>query len=110
MYKMGTKFKLCDRMRICYNLVCSTIHVDETQHNQKIEEIAKMMAQDGISADEQDTAKLQRYKILVMSECSLGDTDAMQFVYEALLYRKLKNSNATGDPLQKGSEFGAGFS
>lgn len=84
--------------------------MDETQHNQKIEEIAKMMNQDDISPDEQDLAKLQRYKIRVMTDCSLGDADAMQFVYEALLYRKLKSSNASGDPLHKGSEFGAGFS
>ena len=33
----------------------------------------------------------------------------MKIVYEALLYRKLKNSDS-GDVLEKGADFGAGFS
>jgi len=33
----------------------------------------------------------------------------MKLVYESLLYRKLKNSDS-GDILEKGSDFGAGFS
>ena len=84
--------------------------MDETQHNQEIEEIANMMVHDNISPDEQDESKLQKYKFQVMSDCSLGDADAMQLVYEALLYRKLKSADGSHDPLQQGSKFGAGFS
>ena len=35
--------------------------------------------------------------------------NAMNLVYETLLYRKLKNSES-GDILEKGNDFGAGFS
>ena len=86
------------------------MRVDESQYNREIEEIANMMVHDGISADEQDVAKLKKYKLRAMSDCSLADEDAMQLVYEALLYRKLKSSDKSADPLQKGSKFGAGFS
>ncbi len=84
--------------------------MDESAYNQKIEDVANMMIHDNISPDEQDESKLQKYKQLLISDCSLGEKDAMQLVYEALLYRKLKVSDASGDPLQKGNEFGAGFS
>ena len=84
--------------------------MDEAQHNREIEVIANLMVHDNVSPDEQDESKLQKYKLQVMSDCSLGEEDAMQLVYETLLYRKLKNSDASGDPLQKGNEFGAGFS
>ena len=84
--------------------------VDEAQHNREIEEIANLMVHDNISPDEQDESKLQKYKLRVMSDCSLGEADAMQLVYEALLYRKLKSSDGSDDPLRKGSKFGAGFS
>lgn len=84
--------------------------MDEAKHNQEIEEIANMMVHDNISPDEQDESKLQKYKLQVMSDCSLGDADAMHLVYEALLYMKLKSSDHSSDPLQKGNEFGAGFS
>lgn len=84
--------------------------MDELQYNREIESIANLMVHDNISPDEQDESKLQKYKLQVISDCSLDEGDAMQLVYEALLYRKLRNSDASGDPLQKGNEFGAGFS
>ena len=88
---------------------CCITYVDE-QHNQRIEEIANIMIHDGVSPDEQEDSKLQKYKIRAMSDYMLKDKEAMQIVYEALLYRKLKSTDTSRDPLQKGNEFGAGFS
>ena len=83
--------------------------MDESKYNEEIEKIANLMIHDGVSYDEQDSEKLSKYKEHVMSDCGLDDKDAMDLVYESLLYRKLKNSDS-GDPLQKGDQFGAGFS
>lgn len=83
--------------------------MDENQYNSLIEKIATMMEKDGLSVDEQNTQKLQKYKDQVKSHSNLNDDDTMKLVYESLLYLKLKNSDS-GDPLQKGDEFGAGFS
>jgi hypothetical protein len=67
------------------------------------------MVHDDISPDEQDDAKLQKYKNQIKEDCDLDDEKAMKMVYETLLYRKLKNSDSS-DVLEKGNEFGAGFS
>jgi hypothetical protein len=83
--------------------------MDENQYNSLIEKIATMMENDGLPIDEQNTLKLQKYKDQVKSNSNLNDEDTMKLVYESLLYLKLKNSDS-GDPLQKGDEFGAGFS
>ena len=83
--------------------------MDENQYNTEIEKIANLMVHDDLSYDEQDSQKLEKYKNQVMSDCNLTDDDAMKLVYETLLYRKIKNSDS-GDPLQKGDQFGAGFS
>ena len=83
--------------------------MDENQYNKEIEKIANLMVHDDLSYDEQDSQKLEKYKNQVMSDCNLTDDDAMKLVYETLLYRKIKNSDS-GDPLQKGDQFGAGFS
>ena len=83
--------------------------MDEAQQNSEIEKIANLMVHDGISADEQDTAKLEKYKNQIKEDCNLNDDDAMKLVYETLLFRKLKSSDS-GDLLDKGSDFGAGFS
>jgi hypothetical protein len=83
--------------------------MDENQYNSLIEKTATMMEKDGLSIDEQNTQKLQKYKEHVKSNSNLNDEDTMKLVYESLLYLKLKNSDS-GDPLQKGDEFGAGFS
>lgn len=82
--------------------------MDESQYNSQIEKIATMMENDHLSIDEQNIQKLQKYKNQAKLDSSLNDEDAMRLVYESLLYLKLKNSD--GDPLQKGDEFGAGFS
>ena len=83
--------------------------MDENQYNSLIEKIATIMEKDGLSVDEQNTQKLQKYKDQVKSNSNLNDEDTMKLVYESLFYLKLKNSDS-GDPLQKGDEFGAGFS
>ena len=83
--------------------------MDEVQHNSEIEKIANLMVHDNISLDEEDVAKLKKYKNQIKEDCGLDDEKAMDLVYETLLYRKLKNSDS-GDILDKGTDFGAGFS
>ena len=83
--------------------------MDENQQNSEIEKIANLMLHDGVSFDEQDVMKLEKYKNLIKDDCNLDDENAMKLVYETLLYRKLKNSDS-GDVLEKGTDFGAGFS
>ncbi len=83
--------------------------MNEEQHNSQIEKIANMMLEDKISLDEQDINKLQKYKNQIISDYELNNDDAIKLVYEALLYLKLKNSDGE-DPIQKGDQFGAGFS
>ena len=83
--------------------------MDENQQNSEIEKIANLMLHDGVSFDEQDVVKLEKYKNLIKDDCNLDDENAMKIVYETLLYRKLKNSDS-GNVLEKGTDFGAGFS
>ena len=83
--------------------------MDEQQQNLQVEKIANMLLADKVSADEQDPSILEKYKTQTMSDCNIGEDDALKIVYEALLYLKLKNS-PDSDPLQKGDQFGAGFS
>ncbi len=83
--------------------------MNEEQQNSEIEKIANLMVHDGISPDEQDETKLEKYKNLIKDDFSLDDDASMKLVYETLLYRKLKNSDS-GDILEKGTDFGAGFS
>jgi len=83
--------------------------MNEEQYNSQIEKIANMILEDNVSIDEQDTGKLQKYKEQTISDCNLSEDDAIKLVYEALLYLKLKNSEGT-DPIQRGDQFGAGFS
>lgn len=83
--------------------------MDESQRNSEIEKIANLMVHDDVSADEQDESKLEKYKIQIKEDFNINDDEAMKLVYETLLFRKLKNSDS-GDILEKGNEFGAGFS
>ena len=82
--------------------------MDEDKQNSEIEKIANLMIHDGISLDEEDITKLEKYKNQIKEDCSLDDDEAMKIVYETLLYRKLKNSDS-GDILEKGNEFGTSF-
>ena len=83
--------------------------MDEEKQNLEIEKIANLMVHDDISSDEQDPAKLEKYKNQIKSDCDIDDEEAMKIVYETLLYRKLKSSDSS-DMLEKGTDFGAGFS
>ena len=83
--------------------------MDDNQQNLEIEKIANLMLHDDISFDEQNVAKLEKYKNQIKEDCSLDDDGAMKLVYETLLYRKLKNSDSSG-VIEKGTDFGAGFS
>ena len=89
--------------------------------NREVERIANMLLHDGISADEQDADKLGAYADKVdLKACGIPETGknahekALAVVYEALLYRKMRMSdqrNGDGkDILDRGSDFGAGFS
>ncbi len=83
--------------------------MDESKQNSEIEKIANLMVHDNVSLDEEDVAKLEKYKNIIKEDCNLDDENAMNLVYETLLYRKLKNADS-GDILEKGNDFGAGFS
>lgn len=83
--------------------------MNEDQQNLEIEKIANLMVHDDISSDEQDPVKLEKYKNQIKSDCDVNDEEAMKIVYETLLYRKLKSSDSS-DMLEKGTDFGAGFS
>ena len=83
--------------------------MDEDQQNSEIEKIANLMIHDDLSVDETDEEKLENYKNQIKEDCNIDDEQAMKIVYETLLYRKLKNSDS-GDILDKGNDFGAGFS
>ena len=83
--------------------------MDDSERNSEIEKIANLMVHDNVSLDEQDILKLEKYKNQIKDDCNLDDEDAMKIVYETLLFRKLKSSDS-GDLLDKGNDFGAGFS
>jgi hypothetical protein len=83
--------------------------MNEDQQNLEIEKIANLMVHDDVSSDEQDLLKLEKYKNQIKSDCDVDDEEAMKLVYETLLYRKLKSSDSS-DMLEKGTDFGAGFS
>lgn len=83
--------------------------MDDAQQNSEIEKIANIMVHDNVSSDEQDVSKLEKYKNLIKEDCGIDDEQAMKLVYETLLFRKLKNTDS-GDLLDKGNDFGAGFS
>jgi hypothetical protein len=83
--------------------------MDEDQQNSEIEKIANLMIHDNLSVDEHDVGKLEKYKNQIKEDCNVDDEQALKMVYETLLFRKLKNSDS-GDILDKGNDFGAGFS
>tara|TARA_B100001167_G_scaffold66295_1_gene39118 strand:- start:108 stop:359 length:252 start_codon:yes stop_codon:yes gene_type:complete len=83
--------------------------MDDNKINLEIEKIANLMVHDDVSSDEQDIAKLEKYKNQIKIDCDVDDEEAMKIVYETLVYRKLKSSDSS-DMLEKGTDFGAGFS
>jgi hypothetical protein len=83
--------------------------MDDEKINLEIEKIANLMVHDDISFDEQDLKKLEKYKDQIKIDFNFNDEEAMKLVYETLVYRKLKSSDSS-DMLEKGTDFGAGFS
>ncbi len=83
--------------------------MNDTEYNSHIEKIASLIVEDKISIDEQNPEKLQKYYDFVKTNFKLEGDAATQLVNEAFLYLKLKTSSDI-DPIQKGDEFGAGFS
>ena len=83
--------------------------MDDEKINLEIEKIANLMVHDDISFDEQDLKKLEKYKDQIKIDFNFNDEEAMKLVYETLVYRKLKSSDSS-DVLEKGTDFGAGFS
>jgi hypothetical protein len=83
--------------------------MSDSEHDSQIEKIASVIVSDGISFDEQDPKKLQKYYDFVKTNFNITGEPAEQLVNEAFLYLKLKNSDSL-DPLQDGDQFGAGFS
>ena len=47
--------------------------MDEAQQNSEIEKIANLMVHDGISPDEQEPTKLEKYKNQIKDDCNLND-------------------------------------
>ncbi len=83
--------------------------MSDEEYNSQIEMVASLIVLDQISFDEQDPKKLQKYLDFVKTNYHLDDEAATQLVNEAFLYLKLKTAKDL-DPLQKGDQFGAGFS
>jgi len=81
----------------------------ESEYNSQIETIASLITADNLPIDEQDLKKLQKYREYAIKNFNLSDNVALQIVYDALLYLKLKESSDF-DPLQEGDKFGGGFS
>lgn len=79
--------------------------------DEEVSRMAGILERDGVSADEQDAARLDPYFGDAAGRPGVaGRAEAEQLVYEALLYLKLKSAPASADPLQEGDRFGAGFS
>lgn len=83
--------------------------MNESEYNSQIEQVALILAEDKISVDEHDPKKLQKYYDFARKKFQLENEAAVQLVNEAFLYLKLKTADSV-DLLQRGDEFGAGFS
>ena len=84
--------------------------MNDEKINLEIEKIANLMVHDDISSDEQDITKLEKYRDQIKLDLNIDDNEeAMKLVYETLVYRKLKSTDSS-DMLEKGTDFGAGFS
>ena len=82
---------------------------NEDEYNSQIEKIASLIIKDKTSLDEQDPKKLEKYYHYVKSNFKMEGDLVVQLVNEAFLYLKLQNAEDV-DPINKGEQFGAGFS
>ena len=92
-----------------FKLELQVFSLSDTEHNLRIDKIARMIISDHVSIDEQDQAKLKKYYDFAVHNYNLESNMAKELVHEAFLYLKLKDGGDI-DPLTKGDEFGAGFS
>ena len=83
--------------------------MEESEHNSRIEEIAKMILSDNVSLDTQEQNVLKKYHNFAKENYNLDQDSASELVNEAFLYLQLKQAPDI-DPLTKGDQFGAGFS
>ena len=83
--------------------------MEESEHNSRIEKIAKMILSDNISLDTQEQNILKKYHDFAKENYNLDQDSASELVNEAFLYLQLKQAPDI-DPLTKGDQFGAGFS
>lgn len=83
--------------------------MDENEYDSMIEKMSQILTSDNISSDEQDMGIIDKYKGIAKERFKLNDDQSQQLVFESLLYLKIKSSDSV-DPLQKGDQFGAGFS
>lgn len=83
--------------------------MDESQYDSMIEKMSEILISAKVSSDEQDMQIINKYKSIAKEKFSLNEEQSEQLVFESLLYMKMK-SNDSIDPLQKGDQFGAGFS
>ena len=83
--------------------------MEESEHNSRIEKIAKMILSDNISLDTQEQNVLKQYHDFAKENYHLDQDSASELVNEAFLYLQLKQAPDI-DPLTKGDQLGAGFS
>ena len=83
--------------------------MEKSEHNSRIEKIAKMILIDNISLDAQEENVLKKYHDFAKENYNLDQDSASELVNEAFLYLQLKQAPDI-DPLTKGDQFGAGFS
>ncbi|KAG2474274.1 MAG: hypothetical protein NPMRTH4_540008 [Nitrosopumilales archaeon] len=83
--------------------------MDESKYKSQIERLSSLMTHDKLSPDEQDINILKKYYDFAKTNFKLSDEAALQLFYEALLFFKLQNVDAS-DPLQDADKFGGGFS
>lgn len=83
--------------------------MEESEYDSMIEKMSQILISDKISSDEQDMSIIDKYKNIAKEKFKLDDDQSQQLVFESLLYMKIKSSDSV-DPLQKGDQFGAGFS
>ena len=82
--------------------------MNDSERNGVVLRIATKIQQDGTSLDEQNQSVLEQY-IKYAASLGVPESDASEIVGASFLYLQMQNS-PNEDPLQKGDQFGVGFS
>jgi hypothetical protein len=82
--------------------------MNDSERNDAVLRIATKIQQDGTAINEQSQSILEEYIKFAVS-FGVPESDAPEIVGESFLYLQMKNST-NEDPLQKGDQFGVGFS